>query len=120
VRGSRAQVQAQVEKHAHVRALIINDDKTVLIAGVLGECLAVAKALDCTPIPVPQGPCGRRRRLRSGLTRGGGTGMCGHCKEVEPFKLGIEHIHEHVLLPDTSKLDLYSSQTRAPLRGAEG
>src|SRR5262245_56172769 len=46
--------------------------------------------------------------------------MVGHCQEVLESVPGIEFIHEHVRLPDVSRVSLFSSQTRAPLRGTEG
>ena len=84
-------------QHQHVRALIINDDKTVLIAGVPSECSAVAAALGCTPIPVPQG-------------------MCGHCKEVEPFKVGVRILKELTVQTCDPVGHRAHSRTRAPSR----
>jgi len=106
VRGTKDQVLQAINNSGvkHVRAVIVNDDKTVLVCGFPNEIQQVCDRLGkgSLLVNVPQG-------------------MCGHCPEVLPCVSGIEYIHEYVKLPDLSSgIKLISSQTKQPLQGREG
>jgi len=73
-----------------VRLLIVNDNKSCLIAGKPEQCEALIARLGCQSSPLEQG-------------------MVGHCAEVGPHKAAISHIHGMLSMPPASDVQLFWS-----------
>ncbi|KAL3920228.1 MAG: hypothetical protein SGPRY_005332 [Prymnesium sp.] len=63
-----------------VRLVIVNDANTCFVAGKPSQCDALIARLGCSALRFDQG-------------------LCGHCKEVEPFREEIARIHESITFP---------------------
>merc|ERR1711871_86470 len=77
----RTKVEPVVRNFEHVRIVIVNDARTVIIAGLPAGCKQVAKKLGAQMNEIPQG-------------------MVGHCDFVKPHCGAIQYVHDMLSVPN--------------------
>ena len=90
VHASRNVVEKAVSGNKYVRLVIVNDSRTVIIAGKPEECLRVCKKIGAHANEIPQG-------------------MVGHCDFVKPHSGAIQYVHDMLEVPkSTGSTKLYT------------
>ena len=87
----RSKVEPIVNTNKYVRMVIINDSRTVIIAGKPDECKKVSEKLGATMNEIPQG-------------------MVGHCDFVKPHCGAIQYVHDMLAVPNLKQdgIQLYT------------
>eukprot|EP00516_Mucochytrium_quahogii_P007161 CAMPEP_0203753802 /NCGR_PEP_ID=MMETSP0098-20131031/7505_1 /ASSEMBLY_ACC=CAM_ASM_000208 /TAXON_ID=96639 /ORGANISM=" , Strain NY0313808BC1" /LENGTH=1992 /DNA_ID=CAMNT_0050644557 /DNA_START=38 /DNA_END=6016 /DNA_ORIENTATION=+ len=98
--GTRTDIERAIGDEKFVRLLIINDDRSALIAGKPENCQHVIQRLGSKlpSFPVTQG-------------------LVGHCPEVLPYVNEISKMHRVLEIPPNPTCELYTSVTNSKLSG---